>query len=171
MLQRSVTLPPPLVLLRDQFVNYWNRLAPRERRYASIAIAVVTVLLLWTIAIQPAWRTLSTAPKQLDALDAQLQQMQSLAGETRDLRAAPPVSPSQATAALRAASDRLGSRAGLTLQGERATLNLTGVQGPQLIAWLSEIRIAARARVSEAQLSRGPEGYTGNIVIALGAAS
>jgi len=166
----DILLSTPLASFRSQFDTWWMKLAPRERRLVAAGVAALGLMIVWMIAIGPAWRTLRDAPRQMDALDAQMQQMQRLAGESRELRAAPTVSPSQAGAALRAASDRLGPKAGLSLQGERATLNLTGIQGPQLAAWLGEARSAARARVVEAQLSRGPEGYSGSIVMTVGAA-
>jgi len=58
------------------------------------------------------------------------------------------------------------------IQGERATLTLnTGVNPEALRAWLNEARSGARARPVEAQLQRGPLGYTGTIGVALGGAS
>jgi general secretion pathway protein M len=146
----------------------WRALAPRERNGVSIAAAVVGALLLWLVAVQPAWRTLREVPAQIDALDLQLQQMQRLAGETRELRAQPVVGSAQAEAALRASTERLGSAAKLTLQGDRATLQLTGVPGPALAAWLAETRSAARARPVEAALTRGANGFSGSVVLALG---
>ena len=40
-----------------------------------------------------------------------------------------------------------------------------------LAAWLAEVRSAARARVVEATLTRGPQGYSGSVVVALGGAA
>jgi general secretion pathway protein M len=37
-----------------------------------------------------------------------------------------------------------------------------------LQAWLTEVRSAARARPVEAQLQRGPTGFSGSIVLSLG---
>ena len=51
-------------------------LAARERRLVALAAAVLGAFLLWTVAVQPAWRTLRDAPAQREALDAQLQTMQ-----------------------------------------------------------------------------------------------
>ena len=77
------------------------------------------------------------------------------------------VSPAQAAAALKAATDRLGSAGRLSLQGDRASLTLTGVSPEALRSWLLEARSAARVRPSEAQLTRGPQGYSGSIVVML----
>ena len=56
---------------------------------------------------------------------------------------------------------------GLSLQGERAVLTLNGASTSQLRAWLAEVRSGARARPVEANLTRGAEGYSGTVVVAL----
>jgi general secretion pathway protein M len=128
-------------------------------------------VLVWAIAVQPALRTLREAPSMLERLDSELQQMQLLAAESRDLRAAPAVTPAQAATALKTAVARLGDKARLVLQGERATLTLNGVDGPTLRSLLAEARSAARARPVEAQLVRGPKGYDGTLTLSIGGPS
>jgi len=148
----------------------WAALAPRERRLLGLGGTVLGAFLLWALAIAPAWRTLAAAPAQADALAAQWQQMQALAGEAARLRAVPPVPLDQAQAALTAATERLGGPAKLSLQGERALLTLKGASGAQLGAWLAEARAGARARVVEATLTQAAPGlYDGSLTLALGA--
>jgi len=150
---------------------WWASRAPRERRYAGIGAAVLGSYLLFAVAIQPAWRTLAAAPARLDALDAELQQMKRLAAEAGELRAAPPVNAEQSAAALRAASERLGEHAKLSLQGDRAVLTINGATSSQLRGWLAEVRSGARARPLEANLTRGASGYNGTIVVVVGGAA
>jgi general secretion pathway protein M len=95
--------------------------------------------------------------------------MRALASEAQQLRDAPALSPQQASDALRAASERLGSSARLALQGERAVLTLHGVGAAPLREWLSQARSAARARPVEVQLTRGAQGFSGSIVLKVGA--
>lgn len=147
----------------------WRTLSTRDRRGLALAAAVLGAFVLWSAALQPALRTLREAPAQLDALDAQLQQMQALAGEAAELRNAPAVGPEQAAQALQAASARLGPKGRLVLQGDRAVLTLNGASGAQLREWLADARAGARARPAEAQLTRGAQGFSGTIVVALGA--
>ncbi|HEY0953463.1 MAG TPA: hypothetical protein VGE36_01805 [Roseateles sp.] len=64
--------------------------------------------------------------------------------------------------------EHLGPVARLNLAGSRATVTLNGIAPAALQAWLGEVRSAARARPVEAQLTRGPQGYAGSIVLALG---
>lgn len=162
-------LPPALVEAQKQASERWKALAERERLAVIVAATLIGVWIVWAIAVQPAWRTLQQAPKQIDALDVQLQAMQRLAAETRELRAVAAVGPSQQQEALKAATERLGAeKARIAVQGDRATLTLTGVTGEQLSAWLGEVRSGARVRPVETQLSRGPAGYTGTVIVALG---
>lgn len=162
-----VLLPPPLVAAQAQLRARWQALGRRERRLIAAAAGLVGVALLWSLAVQPAWRTLRETPAQIDALELELQRMQRLAAESRELRALPAVPPAQAEASLRAATERLGPNARLVPQGDRATLTLNGVSGAALTGWLGEVRSAARARPVEASLSRGDNGYSGSIVLAL----
>jgi general secretion pathway protein M len=152
-------------------VARWRALSPRDRQAARIAAAAVGLLLAWLLLVQPAWRTLREAPVQIDALDAQLQQMRRLANESRELRGTAPLPSAQSVSALQAATARLGERGRIVVAADRATLTLTGVSGDQLRDWLFEARSGARARPVEAQLTRGPGGYSGSMVVTIGGGS
>jgi len=147
---------------------WWTSLGQRERRLVGVGVTLLLLYLVFAIAVQPAWRVVRAAPAQLDALDAQLQGMQRLAGEVAELRATPPVNSVQAIAALKAASERLGDNARLSVQGDRAVLTLTGASTEQLRGWLAEARSGARARPVEATLARGGSGYNGSIIVSVG---
>jgi general secretion pathway protein M len=146
----------------------WNTLGAREKRLLTVAGWVVGALLVWLVAVQPALRAVRAAPARLDQLDAQMQQMQRLAGEARGLRDTPPVGAMQAQAAVKAAGDGLEGAARTTLAGERATVTFTNVNVTDLREWLSEVRGSARARPIEANLTRNPQGlFSGTVVLAL----
>ncbi len=161
------TTPKPSALSSARAL--WMSLAPRERLWLTVVAWILALLLIWLLAVQPAWRTLARAPAQLDALDAQLQVMQRQASEVQALRGAAPVTPDQAAAALTAATLRLGDKAKLSVQGERATLTLNGVGTSALRDWLAEARAGARARPIEANLTRAAAGFSGTLVLGLGA--
>lgn len=147
----------------------WAALSGRDRRLLAAAAALLLGGSLWSLAIAPAWHSLRTAPAQIAALEAQLQQMQLLATEAAALRAVAPVSTEQAHAALTAATGRLGAPGKLSLQGNRALLTLKAVSPAQLGAWLAEARAGARASVVEATLTQTSPGlYTGSLTLALG---
>lgn len=163
----KTVLPPALAAVREQWRARWRRMARRERRLVTAASVVIGVALVWMLGVQPAWRSLRDTPAQIDAVEFQLQQMQRQAAESQELRKLPTVKPAQAEAALRGATERLGTNARLTLQGDRATLTLSGIPGEALAAWLGEVRSAARARPDEAKLSHGPNGYSGSVLLTL----
>lgn len=163
-----LALPAPWTALWAALRSRWRALGERDRSLAGLAAVVLGAFLLWSVAIQPAWRTLRETPAQRDALDAQWQTMQALAAEARQLRDAPVLSAEQAAAALRAASERLGGKARLSLQGDRAVVTLAGVSSTQLREWLAEARAGARARPVEAQLNRGAQGFSGSVVLQIG---
>ncbi|MFM2068147.1 MAG: hypothetical protein RLZZ584_3056 [Pseudomonadota bacterium] len=140
--------------LHTRFGPQWQRMAPRERAGLQIAAVAVAVLLVWLVAVQPALDTLRSLPPKQAELDRQWQHMLALATETRELRDQPALPPAQAEAALRSATERLGAAARLSLQADRVVVTLTDVQPGALVAWLGEVRSAARARVVEAQLRR-----------------
>jgi len=146
----------------------WQGLQERERRLLAFAGLLLGSAALWFFAVQPPLKLLGQAPARLEALEAQLLTMRRLAAETRELRAAPQVSEAQSIAALRTASARLEPSARLAIQGDRAVLTLDGVSGESLRAWLAEVRSGARARPVEAQLARGPKGFSGTISVAIG---
>lgn len=147
---------------------WWRALSQRDRNLAAVGGTVLLLLLLWLLVLQPAIRTLNQAPAELDRLELQLQGMQRLAAEAAELRATPPVNPEQAQAALQAATGRLGDKAKLSLQGDRAVLTLNGAGTEALRSWLAEARSGARARPLEANLLRAGSGYSGTLVVAIG---
>ncbi len=165
---RAPSADKPLAALQPMQA-WWRTLAARERRLLAVGGAVLLLGLLWAVAVLPAWRTLQRAPAESEVLDAQLQDMRALAAEAQQLRATPPVSPEQATAVLKSAAERLGAKAKLSLQGDRAVLTLTALEPGQLNSWLAEVRSGARVRPLEANLTRAGAGYSGTLVLGLGA--
>lgn len=146
----------------------WEALAARERRLLLLAAVLVGAALVWLGAVQPAWRTLRSAPAESARLEAQWQTMQRQAAEARGLRAAAPLAPGLAVAALQGATARLGPAGRLSVQGDRAVLTLDGADGDALAGWLAEARRGARARPLEAHLKRDGDGYKGTLVVAIG---
>jgi general secretion pathway protein M len=155
--------------LRGQLLQRWAAFAPRERVLVAVMAVALLFLVVWLVAVRPAWRTLSLAPAQRAQADAQLFEMQALANEAKQLRALPPVQQGQVEQVLKSATERLGPRGKLTIQAERATLTLNGATGEEIRQWLTEARGGARARPIEATLTRSGEGYSGTLIVAIGA--
>ncbi len=154
---------PALAVVRAR----WKSLESRERVLVASAAALLALALLWWAGLQPALQTLRTAPARLDALDAQTLTMRRLAAEVGQLRQTPALAPDQASQALKAASDRLGPAARLSVQGDRAVLTLEGVDPAALRNWLAEVRTGARARPVEAQLRQTGPGFSGTVTVVI----
>lgn len=154
--------------LRERARAAWRARPPRDRLALSVMALVLGALVVWMLFIAPALATLRSAPAQLDMLDTQLLQMRTMAAEVRDLRNATPVPAAQAGLAIKSAVERQGDKVRLSLQNDRALLTLQNASPEQLRALLVEARSAARARPLEAQLTRGPGGFTGTLVLGLG---
>jgi general secretion pathway protein M len=146
----------------------WRALAQREQVLVALGGALVLLALLWALALKPAFTTLRSAPAQLDQLDNQLQAMRSLAAEARTLRTMAPLTAEQAETALRAATDRLGPKARMNQQADRAVITFNEVGANALNEWLAEARSGARARPLEAQLVKGPNGFNGTVTMQMG---
>jgi general secretion pathway protein M len=146
-------------------------MAPRERLLVGLAGGLIVVALLWWVAIQPAWRTLATAPQEQARLEAQWQDMQRQAAEARSLRAAPPLASGLAAQALQGATERLGPAGRLSLQGDRAVLTVNDATPEALMQWLAEARRGARARPVEARLNASANGYSGTLTVVIGGRS
>jgi general secretion pathway protein M len=145
----------------------WAALSERDRTLVGLAAMVLGAFLLYAVAIRPAWQVVSQTPARMAEMDQQLQQMQRLALESKELRSAPRMQPQQSAAALKSATDALGPAGRLAVSGDRATITLNNASGEQIRRWLSDVRSNARVRTLEATLSRGQGGYTGSIVVAL----
>ena len=154
---------------RDQLQARYAKLDARERQMVVVIAGLLAFLLVWLILVRPAWKTLDEAPALRAQADAQLLQMQAISNEAKQLRALPPVPQPVAEQVLKSATDDLGGKAKISVQGDRATLSVTGINGEDLRKWLLQARGGARARPVEATLTRAGDGYNGTLVVAIGA--
>ena len=146
----------------------WTALAPRERQMLTAMFWAVGLVILFMVAVRPAWRTLKQTPVQLKEVNTVLDDMRRQAEEVKAMRALPPVPPAQAQAPLQSATDRLGEGARLRIQTDRAVVTLTKVSGAQLAQWLGEVRSSARVRPVEASLTQVSTGvYSGTLTVTL----
>jgi len=153
---------------RDQLLARYAKLDSRERQMVVLIGGLLGFLIVWLIFVRPAWKTLDDAPALRAQADAQLLQMQAIANEAGQLRALPPVPSSVAEQVLKAATDGLGAKGKLSVQGDRAILTVTGINGEELRKWLIQARGGARARPIEATLTRAGDGYNGTLVVSIG---
>ena len=119
------------------------------------ALVLVVAATLWLALLGPAVRTLRSAPAQHQALDAQLQTMQSLQAQAQALQQQAPLSRADAQRALSQATQQvLGAAAQISVSGDRATITVQGATPQALALWLAQARANARAVPQEARLTR-----------------
>ena len=149
----------------------WQTFDAREKTLVSVAGVVVACALVWWVGIAPALNVLKTAKTQSFALSAQLQQMQGLAAQAKQLQAQPKIKSVDAARALEAlVRQRLGAAAQLSVAGGQATLTLTGASPDALAQFLSQARATANATPSQARLRRSatnPQAWDGTLVLSL----
>lgn len=147
----------------------WAGLAPREQAMVLAAAGVVTLALLWWVALGPAVATLRSADEQHRALDQQLLQMRRLQAQAQAMQSQPRQDPGEAMRQLEAAiREQLGTTARYSIAGERVSLTLTNTSAVALAQWLTAVRSNARVTPSEAKLARNATGgWDGSLVLTL----
>ena len=150
----------------------WAQLAPKERTGISMVITVVILATVWLAVVGPGLRQWRTADAKARALDAQLQQMQTLQAQAQSIQAQPALAYDDAVRALKLATQQtLGTTAQIAVVGERASVTLQNAQPEALAQWLTQARLNARAVPSEARLTRapnpGPLLWNGTLTLAL----
>ena len=159
------------VRLRQGLSSTLARLSPREQRALAIAAGVVGLGLLWWLAVAPALATLSQAPERHSQLDAQLDQMRRMAATAESLRSQNTAQPLTRDAVVRAleqaTTTALAGTSQLAVQGDRATVTLSGTPPDALAQWLSQVRINARLVPVQAELKQtaAPAGWNGQLVL------
>lgn len=147
----------------------WDRLVGREKIMVAAAVAVVGLALVWWLLLGPPLATLRSAETQQRALDTQLQAMRAMQAQAQTLQSQPKQGHDEAVRLLElAARERLGATARLSIQGDRATLTLTGTAPDALAQWLTQARVNARALPGEARLVRNTNGlWEGSVAVTL----
>jgi len=138
---------------------YWAGLAERERRMVRLVVALVSLALVWWIALAPALQTLRTAPAEHVRLDAQLQQMTALQVQAQTLKTQPRSSRDEALRALDSSVRQgLGTNSQLVAGSstEGANILLRATPADALAPWLTQARANARAVPREVHLTRAP---------------
>ncbi len=150
----------------------WNRLAAREKNFLTAAFALLVLALVWKLALAPALQTLRTSTARATALDAQLQNMQSLQNQASALQRQAPLGYDEALRALNLATRQtLAGTAQVSVVADRANVTLQAANADALAQWLTQARLNARSVPLEARLTRAtaPTGTTwsGSLVMGL----
>ncbi|WP_395687449.1 type II secretion system protein GspM [Caenimonas koreensis] len=147
----------------------WTGLAPREKVMVASALGLVAAAIVWWLLVAPALATLRTSEAQRHELDAQLQSMRALQAQAKALQSQPKAGYDEALRLLElSVRERLGTTGRLSLQGERATITLTGTAPDTVAQWLAQARVNARALPSDVRINRNAAGqWEGTVVFTL----
>ena len=150
----------------------WSQLKPKEQRGIQLATALVVLVILWMGSVGPNLQQWRTANAKGLALDAQLQQMQTLQAQAQAIQVQPALTYDNAALALKQATMQLlAGTAQLSINGDRATVTLQNAQPQALAQWLTQARLNARCVPIEAKLLRataaGPTLWNGTFTLSL----
>ena len=149
----------------------WSRLAAREKNFLAAALALVVLALVWKLALAPSLQTLRTSAARATALDAQLQNMQSLQNQASALQRQAPLTYDEALRALTLATRQtLAGTAQVSVVADRANVTLQAANADALAQWLAQVRLNARSVPLEARLTRAttPAGATWSGTLVMG---
>jgi general secretion pathway protein M len=140
---------------RGRATAFWLARSEQERKFLSAGGAVLLLALLYAVLIDPAVTGRARLKQALPQLRQQAAQMQSLATEATTLAAEPAtqVTPMTREALAASLSARGLSPQSLTMTGEYAKLQLTGVSFANLMAWLDAQRRENRVTLQEGAVS------------------
>ncbi len=149
--------------------SLWAGRSTRERGLLGLAAFALAALLIWSLALAPALKTLATAPAALEQLDARIAAMQLMASEAALLKQrSAPARGGDAVRQLEASvPQRLGPGAGFSSSADRITVTLQAAQPEPLAQWLVQARESAGAVAEQASLRQGANGWEGRLVLRL----
>ena len=142
-------------LLKERLAVAWLARTEQERKYLAIGAAVAALALVYGLFIGPALAAKSQLEKELPQLRTQNAQLRTMALEAGELARQPvvqvtPMTRESLIASLAALSITPGS---VTMTGEFARLQLTGVSFANLVTWLDAQRRENRIAVQESTVT------------------
>ena len=96
----------------------WLDLSGRERAGLSLALGLLTLALVWSVGVEPAWRQWQQGQARTLALQTQWQGMQALQTQASALNAQIRVRPDEAVRLLQTSVATLGPGASLVVNGD-----------------------------------------------------
>jgi general secretion pathway protein M len=138
--------------------QWWIGLSQRERMATSIGAGLVVVVVIYVLALEPAWRARARLSAELPRLRAEAAEVDALAQEAKRLRTRTLAveSPEQ----LKAALNRLLAEkqiVGITIRDgddRRVLISARRVEAAAWLAWMKEVSSELPLRVASARISR-----------------
>ncbi|MBO9355423.1 hypothetical protein GG851_15640 [Bordetella petrii] len=174
-----------LAIVRQQAHAWWNTRTPRERTLLSVALAAIIAMLAWTLAIQPALRTIAQSHEQLPRLHADAARVDALIAEAQALQRTDSgrMDAAGLPDALRASLRRAGLEASAAVsEGDAAgdsssrqwDIALVNADVARVMKWLAELPYLLHVQTRSVELARAridgrdrPGSVTGRIRVSL----
>ena len=132
----------------------WQGSSARERLLVSVLVGLFGVWLFVSIAISPALRTLNASERQRAEVAQQVVQMRALQQRAQELQKTKPLSRDESIRSLQSITPTGNPALQMTIQGDRALVQLKNLSASQLATWLAQARSNAQALPDEVHISR-----------------
>ena len=144
----------------QRWQQHWLDLSGRERAGLSLALGLLTLALVWSVGVEPAWRQWQQGQARTLALQTQWQGMQALQTQASALSAQSRVRPEEAVRLLQTSLSSLGPGAVMTVNGDLATVQIKAASAAAVSQWLAQARVQAQALPVQARLGRSTASGT-----------
>jgi general secretion pathway protein M len=165
-----MTPSPTMMRFNQAISDFWNARNERERKQLLLMVSVILLALVYMLLIEPAYVGREQLGKSLPTLRQQATELQALATQATTLsRETPPPPPPMTKETIEASMTRAGlppqtvAIAGTDL----AKVQLSGVSFASMVAWLDEMKKAARISVTEASITAQAQSDTVNATLTL----
>ncbi len=149
----------------------FSALGPREQRWLSVGVGVLSLALLIGVGVLPAVRSLRVNPQAQQQANAELQSLYRLQVQVQALQARPHLDAAEALNRLQASASLLGGNTEISIGDQRVNLVLRATPAKALAEWLARARTEAHAVPLEARLSRETQTdealWSGTLVMTL----
>lgn len=155
--------------LKQSLSAFWSERNKREQNMLIAALAVIVLGLLYVLLIDPALSGRESLQKQLPALRQQAAQVQAMAKEAAALGSKTSAPPAPITReGIESSLTRRGLKPqSLSVTGDQARVQLSGVSFADTVQWLDEMNKTARVSVIEATINAQEQAGMVNATLAL----
>ena len=139
--------------------------SPREQNGIQLALGLLGLWLLWSVAVAPAWELLRHSQAKREQLNHQTALMQQLQQQAQWLRQQTAVSPEQAAQSLQSLSASLGKPISFRRQGLNVSLSFKDASPASLAEFLAQARGQAHTQVLEAHVQQANGVWGGQLML------
>lgn len=147
--------------------SFINQRSPREQQAIHGALVFVAVVVLWQIAVAPAWQVWRDSQNQLNTLAQQRADMLALQQQAKQMQALTRINTETSAQALQSLCAGLGDKVKCSRQALRMTVDVKDVNPQALAQAWAQARSQAQAVLLETHLQRQGELWNGRWVWAV----